>query len=233
MNDLFEKIAGMLARGVPQNQIADVCGLSDGRISQIKDEPEFKEIYARIMAEYYEERELFDKGWDGVEQHAIAKVLNHLKISSDPDYALKAAVFANKAERRNRAPGNDPIPAQVGQGVVLRLNGAFLDRLNQLQVSVSQHGGEVRAEISVDSGDGTNGTIPEGNGQQILEGNIVESTVGESRRIAHTPQKNVNMLAPSAVEKLFNMGGRKVREEEMSDLEDAIEAAFTPHYVSA
>lgn len=139
LDDLFERIAGMMARGVPQNQIADVVGLSEGRISQIKGEPEFQEFLAKKSAEYYDERALFDSGWDGVEQMALAKIIKRLEVSSDPDYALKCAMIANKANRRVKTPGNDPIPASIGVGVVLHLSGNFIERLQVAQINHENH----------------------------------------------------------------------------------------------
>lgn len=124
----FEKIANLLLLDVPETQIAAAVGLSPGRISQIKEDENFKQIYALKASEKLEEQQLMNEGWDAVESFALKTVINTLQLGTDPDYALKAAMIANKANRRGAA-ANKPIPAELGTRVVLNLTQNFVNKI--------------------------------------------------------------------------------------------------------
>lgn len=126
----LEKIAKMVMVSVPQNQIASACGVSEGRISQIINLPEYKEIEQKIAVEKFEESELINQGWDSVEALGVRGTLTALQNNPEPEFALKAAVVANKAVRRGTF-ANNPIPQSAGVRAVIHLNPIFVDKLQQ------------------------------------------------------------------------------------------------------
>lgn len=126
----YEKIASMLLHQVPQNQIAAAVGLSEGRISQITDLEEFKEIYAEVATSFHEEQKMLDEAADAIERLAATSVINYLQSSRDPDYALKAFAVANRATRRsNRHVNNTPIPVREGARVVINMPAVFMEKI--------------------------------------------------------------------------------------------------------
>ena len=146
----IEKIAKMVMVNVPQNQIASACGVSESRISQLMSTQEYKEIEQSIAVLKFQEDELINQGWDGVEALGVKSVLVALKNNPEPDFALRAAVMANKAVRRGNFR-NQPINAQsAGVRAVIHLNPVFVDKLNQ-SFNISENQGEKLIEKPKDS----------------------------------------------------------------------------------
>lgn len=125
----LEKLASMVLYDVPQKTIAAATGLSEGRISQIIATEEYKAIAEKIAVEQFEEQELLNQGWDGVEQKSVATILNYLNATEDQDYALKAAAIANKATRRGSYRNNAIAAQNAGVRAVINLNPTFVSRL--------------------------------------------------------------------------------------------------------
>jgi hypothetical protein len=132
-SDKLERIAEMLAVGVPQNQIAEAMGISEGRITQLKEQPEFKEWLAEKSAKRFQEIQDVNDGWDNIERKAIETIRKKLNTTFDPDYALRAAMVANRATRKG-VGGNVPLPAQMGDRVTLQLNQTFVGRMQNLSL---------------------------------------------------------------------------------------------------
>lgn len=150
--DVLEKIARMMSYEVPQKQIAAVMGVSESRISQIINSQEFEEVFGVIAYEKFEEQETLNQGWDGVETLAIDRVLKYMQVDPDPDFALKAAAVANKANRRG-SHRNRPIdPQQAGMRSVVLLNATYVDKLQQnFQIEQREHPEQVDREKRDDS----------------------------------------------------------------------------------
>jgi len=126
----LEKLAKMILVGVPQKQIASSLNLSEGRISQIIITEEYKTAESKVAAVKFQEAELINKGWDGIEARGIKRVLDEMKHNPDPEFALKASIAANKALRRGDFK-NNPIVADRGVKAVIHLNPVFVEKLQQ------------------------------------------------------------------------------------------------------
>ena len=125
-----EKIAKMVMANVPQNQIASACGVSEGRISQLMETNEYKCIEQELAVLKFEESQMINQGWDSVEALGVKSTIVALRNNPDPEFALKAAVVANKAIRRGTF-NNNPIPQSAGVRAVIHLNPVFVDKLQQ------------------------------------------------------------------------------------------------------
>lgn len=133
-NDLYEKIAGMLAAGVGELQVAEAVGLSPGRISQIKEEEGFISVMAEAQSKRAAETMELNDGWNNVEVSALRILQRNLKHNSNPDFALRAAMVANRAQRRGGS-GNVPLGAgATGGAVVINLNQQFVQQLTGTMV---------------------------------------------------------------------------------------------------
>ena len=111
---------------VPEAQIAKAVGLPD--ITEAFELTEYKEILARISTEYFEQNQQLNDGWNSVEAMALTTVINNLEWSKDPDYALRAAMLANKANRRGDVT-QQPINGQAGARAVFHLTANFIEKL--------------------------------------------------------------------------------------------------------
>jgi len=126
----LEKIAKMVLVSVPQNQIAAACGISESRISQIVSLPEYKLIEQEVAIQKFEESDLINQGWDSVEALGVKHTIIALNNNPEPEFALKAAIVANKAVRRGSFSQN-PIPQSAGIRAVIHLNPVFVGKLQQ------------------------------------------------------------------------------------------------------
>ncbi len=125
-----EKVAKMVLANVPQNQIAAACGVSEGMISQVINTTEYKTIEQVLAVEKFEESQLINQGWDSVEALGVKTTIMALQNNPEPDFALRAAVVANKAIRRGTHNQN-PIPQSAGVRAVIHLNPTFVNKLQQ------------------------------------------------------------------------------------------------------
>jgi len=126
----LEKMASMQIAGVPSTQIALATGLSEGRISQLHEEPIYLEILQALSAKDHEKQELLNQGWDSVEAMSVGVLVRELQGTPEPEFALRAAQAANKAVRRGQFK-NNPIAQNMGLKAVVMLNPTFVDKLQQ------------------------------------------------------------------------------------------------------
>ena len=130
LKEALQRIAKMEHAGVPANQIATAFNLDAGKLAELQQTPRYKEELAAIAAESFEKIDVMNEGWDIVENVAMNKVVEHLQRAPDPDYALKAAALANKAQRRGRHT-NEVIGQQPNAQAVINVNLQFADKLQE------------------------------------------------------------------------------------------------------
>lgn len=130
--ELLQKIVNMAFMGVPDTQIADAMDLSPGRISQIKDTPEYKSAFAIKHSERIEHVSKFNNKWDELEELAIGNVITAMKWNKDAEFSLKAATLANRANRRGGDMNNTPLPAQMGGRLAISLSMNFIQKLQMV-----------------------------------------------------------------------------------------------------
>ena len=130
LQDAIDRIAKMDFAGVPEKQIAAACNISNAKLSELQKTEKYKISLAEVGTESFDKMDVLNGGWDMVENLAMNKVVTHLQHAPDPDYALKAAAFANKAIRRGQR-NNDPIAIQPGQQATISVSLSFADKLQQ------------------------------------------------------------------------------------------------------
>lgn len=123
--------AGVLAAfGLVDRAIADALLISLEQVSIIKETQEFRESCAKQTYERTQRLIDLEEGWDGIESAGVAQVLQHLQFSSDPEYALRAALMANKASRRSPTSFDRVIDAsKVGNVITLTVNKNYITQV--------------------------------------------------------------------------------------------------------
>lgn len=140
--EIFERIAKMESFGMTPVKIATATGLSESRISQIRQMPEYRTVLSNSETAEHEKFQTLNDGWDNVEAWSLNNVLMALKNSPDPDFALRAATIANRAQRRGRQ--NIPIGSTAnGVRAVINLNGNYIEKL-QADFTVENHRENIR-----------------------------------------------------------------------------------------
>lgn len=126
------KIARMVLAGIGHVQIAAASGVSEGRISQILKTEDYKAEEELIAAEKFEEMDLLNQGWDGIENLGVQRVMEALQYDPEPEFALRAAAVANKAARRGGRHGQQMInPQNAGVRAIINLKAEFIEKLQQ------------------------------------------------------------------------------------------------------
>lgn len=164
----MQKLARMELGGVPRKQTAMAMGVSEGRISQLIATEEYQEQAEAIAQAKFQENELVNKGWDSVEAMGLKNVVTALQNDPDPDFALRAAVVANKASRRGSQHQNNPIAQAAGAKAVIHLNANFVDKLQQNTFNITERKNEL-AENQKDSN-----FLGARNVQELLQAEIVQ-----------------------------------------------------------
>lgn len=130
------RVAAMKNAGMPDSQIATACGVSIDVLEKVYEKDSYKTEIAKIAEESFDKFNTLNEGWDMIENNAMNKVAEHLNKMPDPEFALRAAVMANKAQRRGRHT-NTPIAAIPNSQVTIQLTANFADRM-QTNFAVEQ-----------------------------------------------------------------------------------------------
>ena len=192
-----ERLVQMLLYEVPVKQIASALGISEGRVSQLSEEENIRERVSLATLEHMEEDRSINDGWNSVEAIALTTLLDTMKYNKDADFALKAAMTANRAQRRGQLH-NQPLNGQVGARAVVILNANFVERLQQVSVN------GVAAEV------GDNGS-PRAIENEKGDGSVLAS------KTDFLPAQHVSKLLLRSAD-----GGKADEEEKVPDLLSAV-----------
>lgn len=131
---LITRIAKLVTMNVAHKQIAVATGVSATIISDVIANPKVVQKVQEITTADIEQQDLVNRGWDGIEEAALGTVLETLQATPDPDYALRAAALANKAQRRGS--GNEPINGKTSTTATIELNAVFIERLQTITIGI-------------------------------------------------------------------------------------------------
>lgn len=160
----LERVAAMKSQGIADDQIANACGIELDVLLKIYEKQAFKDQLAKLSSEAFDKHTTLNEGWDIVENLGMNKVIEHLQKMPDPEFALRAAAMANKAQRRGRH-NNNPINAIPNGQVTIHLQANFADKMAS-NFSISE-----RKPEEVKQKD--NNFLPPKSVQQLL-GNVVK-----------------------------------------------------------
>jgi hypothetical protein len=192
----YARVAKMLSLGVAESDVAEVVGVTPAAISQLKTRADFAEVFSAEMSRVYEEQRELNEGWDSIEKKALRVIDDNLKWNKNPDFALRAAMVANKANRRGSQ--NQPIDVgRMGSRAVVQLNVAFVNKLQG-------HGHISHAAANLADGNGNSITTPAMGAVTAASATTATALLAAPETSDETaPRQRVNMLAPGQVEQLF------------------------------
>ena len=129
--ELIKRVAQMKVYEVPHDQIAKACGLSDiNLVEMILQNPACQQEIADITTKEFEQSKTINEAWDMTEATGLNIMIQALRNNPDPDFALRAAMYANKAQRRG-IHNNRPINGDTVERVIVTLNANFVNKLQQ------------------------------------------------------------------------------------------------------
>lgn len=129
MNEQLERLARMVVLGVAQDELCQIFGLSQTQFETITGTEEYQTVFGKIQLERYSQIDDANDGWNKIETTSLKKVQQHLESFADPDYALRAAIMANKAVRRGNSVGNKPIEVQPNLQTVIQLKVSYVQKV--------------------------------------------------------------------------------------------------------
>lgn len=130
------KLVQLISSGMPTVMMADFLGVEPTELNQLFECAELKQLIAKREAE--ERLQLLDSSsqWDKVENLALKNVLAELNSRPDPEYALRAAMAANKAIRSHKNQGVNVVDklAEGGKTITLQLSQNVVNHLTQVNL---------------------------------------------------------------------------------------------------
>ena len=134
--EILERVANMEISEVPVSQICIANGISLDDFHELKQTEEYENLkQRRLVKDFLFNKDLSD-GWDAVETMAVRQIIDTLKYSKDPDYAMRAAMIANKAKRKG-VHENVPVEAANGGVAVINLQKNFITKIQNNNINVA------------------------------------------------------------------------------------------------
>ncbi len=124
----YEKIARLDLAGVSVGEIASVVDNAESHVYAIMAKTEYAHIKASISSAEFEKQELLADAWQSIQAKALKIVHANLDWNEDPDFALKAAAIANKADMPGKRFGRQ-INAAEAVTATISLTVQFVDKL--------------------------------------------------------------------------------------------------------
>lgn len=108
-----EKLLGILGAGFSQSAAALACGISDGRVSQICDEPAFAAALAQARMGKVEDAIAHDDSIENAEAESLKILRQKLPFCRTPGEVAKIFSILNNAKKR-AAPATNQRPESLG-----------------------------------------------------------------------------------------------------------------------
>lgn len=168
--DLVLLIAKNAAMELESRDIAKVLGVPEADVTEVMESDIYQSVRLLIGAELARGRVDIEEGWEALERIALNSSIKYAQSSRDPEYLLKVATVANRAQRRIAPkPSGVLDPASVTGRVALTLTSRIVEKLNR--------SGEMQREqtrtLSLTDGSAANPTFEEVTGLLGLDSQMV------------------------------------------------------------
>lgn len=124
---------------VPREQIAEVLCFDLPELEAIIENEDFKQFNREFLAEEFSRAFGTVRSWDDVEAKALKAVSEALDLDPEPDFALRAAMTANKANRHGFGKRVDPLDLQAGARRVINLKTTFVEKIENNTVVLNNN----------------------------------------------------------------------------------------------
>ncbi len=155
--ELYVVIAKNSVLEMDTDSLCGLLGISRSELEEVESDEIYKSVRLLVASAHAEGLAHRDMSWDSIEEAALNKLGNAIQRNSDPDFLLRAAAVANKAQRRIRDQKErtlDPNSKEVR--IPLRLTERIVQRIHSGGTETER----VR-EISVVDGSGVNPSFAE------------------------------------------------------------------------
>lgn len=146
--EMYVVVAKHKVLGTSDESICDVISCTQAELNELESDELFKEVRQIVGALQLQQRVDSDTGLDALEAMAIKKLVDRMPFEKDPEFILRVAAFANKAQRRSAPQTNVLDPTRAGQRATINLTSRILQRL-------TASGPELIRETHLSIGDGS------------------------------------------------------------------------------
>lgn len=129
VEEIHIDIAKYEVQGFGAADIAEVFAADEAEILEIMAKSQYQDTKRLIAMQLAKTAADTDISWDSIEHAALQKLRKHVELAIDPEFTLKVAALANKAQRRHRAQNEALNPAAAGARVSLTLSQRFVDKI--------------------------------------------------------------------------------------------------------
>ena len=135
--------------GTPAETIMEIFACTREELSALESSETYQFVRKYVAAQYAKQELEQGEGWDTLESQSLNRLIERMKTERDPDFLLRVAAVANKAERR-RSRTNRPAvldPSRAGRTVI-----TLTERLTQRLTAQGGKVLEAERELSISDG---------------------------------------------------------------------------------
>jgi hypothetical protein len=158
--EVYVIVAKHTVLGMDEDTIREVIGCTKEDLDVILNDALYREVRLIIGAAQAESVVDLTTGWDKLEQHAVTNLVDRVKISRDPDFLLRVAAVANKAQRRHSQGKSDGVldPAHAGTRKI-NLTTRLVERFQRNDGTQVERG--IERQLSITDGSAANPSFDE------------------------------------------------------------------------
>lgn len=158
--EVYVIVAKHTVLGMDEDTIREVIGCDKAELDLVLNDPLYREVRQIIGAAQLDSVVDLTTGWDKLEQHAVTNLVDRVKVSRDPDFLLKVAAVANKAQRRH-SQGKEQGILDPNSGGVRRisLTTRLVERYQNRDGTTHERG--VERQLSITDGSAQNPSFEE------------------------------------------------------------------------
>lgn len=158
--EVYVIVAKHSVLGMDDDSIREVIGCTKEELSEVLNDPLYREI--RLIAGAHQAESVVDltTGWDKLEQVALTNLHKRAPFIKDEETLLRIAAVANKAQRRHQAGKEDGVlDATNGKSVRINLTTRLVQSFSRPNGEVETRG--IEKTISITDGSAVNPSFDE------------------------------------------------------------------------
>lgn len=161
--EVYVIVAKHSVLGMPDDTIREVIGCTKEELNDVLNDALYREVRLIIGAAQAESVVDLTTGWDKLEQHAVTNLIDRAKVSRDPDFLLRVAAVANKAQRRHQQGRDQGVLDPTGsRRPVINLTTRLVKSFTHSDGTKETQG--VERQLSITDGSAQNPTFDEVDG---------------------------------------------------------------------
>lgn len=132
-------IAKHQALGMDDESIRDVLGCELKDITEVKADALYEKVRLIVSATHAQSLVDQTQGWDHLEQLYLSRLIERAPLERDPEFMLRVAAFANKAQRRVAANNGHTLdPAERNGRAAITLSSRLIRKIQNGVESIEQ-----------------------------------------------------------------------------------------------